>query len=297
LAGSEQRPLDGSHTPALWHWSDAVQTVGGPAVQLPPWQLSPTVHASESALHVAPFAFAGFEQTPVAVLQVPASWHWSDAVQTVGVPAVQLPLWQLSPTVHALESALHVAPFVFAGFEQTPVAVLQVPASWHWSEAVQTVGVPAAQLPLWQLSPTVHALESALHVAPFGRLRYSQVPDGSLHVPACWHWSGGPQTTGFAPVQMPLWHVSVCVHALPSLQPAPFGFAGSEQTPLDGSQTPTSWHWSRAAHVRGVPAWQVPAWQVSPSVQALPSLQPLPLAFAGVEQMPVEGLQVPASWH
>jgi hypothetical protein len=39
-------------------------------------------------------AFAGFEHWPVAELQVPALWHWSDAVQTFGVP-VHVPLWQV----------------------------------------------------------------------------------------------------------------------------------------------------------------------------------------------------------
>jgi hypothetical protein len=32
-------------------------------------------------------------------------------------------------------------------------------------------------------------------------------------------------------------------------------------------------------------------------VQALPSLQLLPLVLAGLLQIPVAGLQLPASWH
>src|SRR6185295_15044783 len=44
-----------------------------------------------------------------------------------------------------------------------------------------------------------------------------------------------------------------------------------------------------------VPA-QVPDWQLSVCVQALPSLQAVPLGAAGFEQ-PVAGLQVPARWH
>ena len=39
-------------------------------------------------------------------------------------------------------------------------------------------------------------------------------------------------STGFAPVQVPDWQVSVCVHALPSLQDVPFGFDGFEHWPL-----------------------------------------------------------------
>jgi len=42
---------------------------------------------------------------------------------------------------------------------------------------------------------------------------------------------------------------------------------------------------------------QSPAWQVSVWVQALPSLQAVPSGFAGFEQMPLAGLQVPATWH
>ena len=40
-----------------------------------------------------------------------------------------------------------------------------------------------------------------------------------------------------------------------------------------------------------------PAWHVSFSVQALPSLQPVPSGWFGFEQTPFAGLQVPARWH
>src|SRR5207249_9961244 len=40
-----------------------------------------------------------------------------------------------------------------------------------------------------------------------------------------------------------------------------------------------------------------PAWQVSAVVHALPSLQAVPLATGGFEQVPVSELQVPAVWH
>jgi len=39
---------------------------------------------------------------------------------------------------------------------------------------------------------------------------------------------------------------------------------------------------------------QAPAWQVSLCVQAFPSLHAVPFGFAGFEQVPVLGLQVPA---
>ena len=94
-------------------------------------------------------------------------------------------------------------------------------------------------------------------------------------------------------MHVPAWHVSPVVQALPSSQELPLALRGLEQTPPE--QVPAVWHWSSAVHVTGVPLVQVPAWHVSPVVQALPSSQVVPLAFVGLEQTPPE--QVPAEWH
>ena len=51
---------------------------------------------------------------------------------------------------------------------------------------------------------------------------------------------------------------------------------------------------SLAEQVTGLPPVQVPDWQVSVCVQALPSLHAVPFALAGFEQAPVDGSQVPA---
>jgi len=50
------------------------------------------------------------------------------------------------------------------------------------------------------------------------------------------------QVTGLAPVQTPVWQVSACVHALPSLHVVPSAFDGFEQVPVDGLQVPAVWH-------------------------------------------------------
>ena len=42
---------------------------------------------------------------------------------------------------------------------------------------------------------------------------------------------------------------------------------------------------------------QRPLWQVSVCVHAFWSLHPLPSDFAGFEQLPSDGLHVPATWH
>src|SRR5262249_44279862 len=59
--------------------------------------------------------------------------------------------WQVSVWEQALPS-LQVEPSALLGLEQVPVAVLQVPAVWHWSLAVQTTGVAPTQRPARQAS-------------------------------------------------------------------------------------------------------------------------------------------------
>ena len=135
----------------------------------------------------------------------------------------------------------------------------------------------------------------SLHVAPFAFAGFEQIPVAWEHVPTSWHASLAVQTTGFDPVHRPVWHVSVCVHAFPSLHAVPFGAAGFVQTPVAGAQVPAVWHASLAAHTTGFDPVHVPLWQVSVCVQAFPSLHAAPFAFAGFEQTPVAGAHVPGS--
>src|SRR5438876_1643282 len=103
--------------------------------------------------------------------------------------------------------------------------------------------------------------------------------------------------TGLRVVQVQDWHVSVCVHALPSLQAVPLAAFGFEQTPVDVLQVPATWHWSEAVQTTGFDPVQVPFWQVSGSVEAMPALQSAALAACGLAQTPIDVLQVPATWH
>ena len=59
---------------------------------------------------------------------------------------MQIPAWQESDCVQAFAS-LQVVPFGLTGFEQTPVAGLHVPATWHESIALQTMGSAPTQTP------------------------------------------------------------------------------------------------------------------------------------------------------
>jgi hypothetical protein len=167
---------------------------------------------------------------------------------------------------------------------------------WHWSDAVQTTGGPLVQVPLWQVSPVVHAFPS-LHGVPFEATGLEQVPVDGLHVPGVVHWPAAVQTTGFDPTQVPLWQVSVWVHASPSLHVVPLDATGFEHVPVEGLHVPAVWHWSDAVQTTELPAVHVPFWQVSFKSQRLPSLHAVPFAATGFEQTPVLGLHVPAVLH
>jgi hypothetical protein len=112
-------------------------------------------------------ATATVTHAPVALLHE-AAWHGSGAAQATGFEPTQEPPTQVSDWVHASPS-LHAVPLARAGFEHAPVDGLHVPAPWHWSDAVQVTGLPAAQIPDWHASAVVHALPS-LHVVPLGTL-------------------------------------------------------------------------------------------------------------------------------
>jgi len=136
----------------------------------------------------------------------------------------------------------------------------------------------------------------SLQDVPFGFAGFEHVPFAGSHVPASWHVSLGVHITGFDPVQAPAWQLSVRVHAFPSLQAVPFGFAGFEQVPFVGLQVPASWHVSLGVHVTGFEPVQVPFWQVSVRVHAFPSLHVVPLLAFELTQAPTFGSQT-ATWH
>src|SRR5206468_1418011 len=229
-----------------------------------------------------------------ASLHVPSLHCSARAEQSRTVPP-HTPALQVSFTVQKRPSSQAV-PSALSGLEQLPLAGSQVPASWHWSGVAQATGSVPAQTPAWQESVWVQALPS-LQGVPLALAGVEQNPLAGSQTPASWHWSIAAQKTGFAPVQMPAWQVSVRVQALPSSQAAPLILTGCEQTPFAGSQTPATWHWSGAGQTTGFAPMQVPAWQVSVWVQASPSVQALPLGFSGLEQVPLTGSQTPATWH
>jgi hypothetical protein len=161
---------------------------------------------------------------------------------------------------------------------------------------LQVTPLVAVHVPLAHAAVSVHDLPS-LQAAPSFPLGLEHTPVDGSQVPARWHASRAVQVTGLDPVHVPLWQESVWVQALPSLQEVPSFAFGFEHMPVDVSQVPATWHWSRAEQVTGLDPVHVPLWQESVWVQALPSLQAVPLVALGFEHMPVDVSQVPATWH
>jgi hypothetical protein len=94
--------------------------------------------------------------------------------QASGVPAVQLPDWQLFVPLHTVPSTSHDVPFA--------TGVLRQPSTASHESAVQTL--PSSQLivvpthtPLAQLSAAVQTVPS-VHALPFGRAVFTQPVDG-----------------------------------------------------------------------------------------------------------------------
>jgi hypothetical protein len=271
-----QLPVVGLHVPGVWHGPGAGQITGLVPVHTPLWQVSLWVQRLPS-LHTAPLTLVGaLMHRPSAGSQLPARWHWSGAVQTTAEPPWQIPFWHESPVVHGLPSS-HEVPFAFAWFEQVPVEGLQTPGAWHGSGVGHVTGLLPTQTPPRQASVSVQALPS-LQAVPSGLLgRAGHAPVERSHVTAVWHGFGAVQVTA-VPVQTPFWQASPVVHELPSSQAVPFALSVAEHAPVAGLHTGGLWHWSGAGPQSTV-VWptQVPPWQMSPPVQALPSLHDTPL--------------------
>jgi hypothetical protein len=93
------------------------------------------------SLQVVPLAAGGFEHTPVDGLHVPATWQASCAVQTTGVPAVQLPFMHDEPQLPP-----HGVPFALFTWLQLPFVMLHEP-TWQSSDGAHTTGFAPVQAP------------------------------------------------------------------------------------------------------------------------------------------------------
>ena len=140
--------------------------------------------------------------------------------------------------VHGSPSSGQVVPSAAFGFEHSPVRGSHVPAVWHASSAPHVFGDAPVQVPAWQVSTVVQPLPSS-QVEPFPLIGFEHAPVSGSQVPASWHWSDAAHTIGLAPTHAPApSHVSMRVHASPSLHSVVDGAGGSVHTPVWESQTP-----------------------------------------------------------
>src|SRR6266446_9945030 len=276
-----------------------LQVGGVPGVQTPDWQVSSPLQTLLST-HGVPFAtgvrwqpafgsqvsvvhgLLSAQLTGVPGWQTPA-WQTSTSLQSSTGPAVQTPVWHVSPPLHRFPS-LHGVPSDAPPCWQ-PVMGSQV-SMVHGFPSLQLGAMPCVQLPFWHVSLPLHTLAS-LHEVPFGTTVCLQPATGS-HVSVV-HGLASAQVSAVPAVHTPAWHVSVPLHALPSLHEVPFETAVCLQ-PATGSQVSVV-QGLLSLQVSAVPAVQAPAWHVSTPLHTLPSLHEVPSGTAVCLQ-PVAGSHV-----
>jgi len=218
----------------------------GPPLAPPPVPADPSPASSPPVPPLPPVPAASPASPDASIPASPSVESlppWSEAASLVSALASASVVASVPPSDGGLQTpATHVPteqglPSGFSGFEQVPVAGSHSPAVWHWSLALQAIGLLPVHTPAWQESLCVHLLASS-QGDPSAAAGLEHTPVAGLHVPATWHASSAMQTTGLVPVQGPRWQVSVVVHALPSLQTVPFGAVGCWQRSLVPS------HWS-----------------------------------------------------
>jgi hypothetical protein len=199
---------------------------------------------------------------------------------------VHVPWLQTSLAVHESPSS-HGA--VLKGCVHSAVAGLHRSVVQTLSSS-QLIAAPGWHVPPPHVSPTVHALPSSQAAVLEGCWQ----PSVALQTSSV-HPLSSLQSRGAPGIQDPPKQLSESVQTFPSLQALPLGLTGLEQTPVPVLQTPGSWHVSLAVQTTGLAPLQVPDWQVSVCVHALPSLHDVPSALGGLEHTPVAALQTPTS--
>jgi hypothetical protein len=229
--------------------------------------------------------------------------HGLPSLQARGVPAMHMPVWQVSAPLHTLASG-HEEPSGTTGLLQAPSVQMSLvhglPSAqsafttqgWHvgicvfWQPltgvqvsvvqalpSLQSRAVPALQTPFWQVSVPLQTLESAQEV-PFSTGVLAHPKTGSQvsvvqELPSL-------QSRTVPALQTPFWQVSVPLQTLVSSHGVPFD-TGVFVQPVDGLQLSVV-QMLLSLQLSAVPGVQVPFWQVSVPLQKLPSLHEVPSA-------------------
>src|SRR2546426_38527 len=173
----------------------------------------------------------------------------------------------------------------------TPVERLQrspplhASPSPHWASELQQPAIGV--LVHVSVAPSQASLVHTTPSSQLGGVPFRQPPVRGSHVSRPLQKTPSSQTTG-CPAQLPPLQVSSVVHLLLSSQGAVLGLL--THSPVPGSQL-SSVQTLSSSQLGAGPPTQLPFWQASPLVQALPSLQGGALGFGGVEHTPRRGLQ------
>jgi hypothetical protein len=268
-----QIPVDVTQAPTVVQAVADGQTTAVPAVQTPVWQVSAPLQRLASAQDV-PLDLLLTGQVPVEGTQAPTVVQAVAFGHITDVPAVQMPVWQVSAPLQRLPSE-QLVPLDLLVTGQTPVEVTQAPTVVQAVAAGQITGcVVCVQDPLWHVDTPLQRLPSS-QLVPLDLLLTGQVPVEGTQAPTVVQAVAVGHVTDVPAVQTPVWHVSMPLQRLPSSQLVPLDLLLTGQIPVDGTQAPTVVQAVADGHVFAVPV-QMPAWQVSPVVQALPSEQAVP---------------------
>jgi hypothetical protein len=259
--------------PSVVHTLPSLQTVGPPGLHAPPPHVSPVVQALPSS---QAWVLATKAQAPVAGLQL-SDVQGLLSLQTTAEPGLHAPPPHRSPTVQAVPSEQEL---VLAVKTQLPETGLQLSVVQTFP-SLQTVAVPARQVPPLQKSPFVQALPSLQALALFAKTH--PVPGLQLSVVQT---LPSLQTVAPPGLHAPPPHVSPVVQALPSLQA--LVLLANTQAPVAGLQLSVV-QMLLSLHATTAPGWHVPPPHASPEVQALPSLHGPVLSVK--RQVPFSGSQ------
>jgi hypothetical protein len=218
--------------------------------------------------------------------QIP-SLHWSSSMeQSRGPPLLQVPREQVSPTVQK-EPSSQGEP---SGTRVWKHPVWASQRSFVQSlESLQLTATPT-QIPVRQVSKRVQTLWS-LHGPPSFVGTGSQVFVVSLHTARLQSFAAEEQSVGPPLPHVPDVQNSPLVQNSPSSQGRPFAADALWTHPVAGLQESTV-HAFPSLQTMVEAGVQIPAWHVSPVVQASPSLQTAPLRGVGsLTQLSVVSLQ------
>ncbi len=248
------QPLLASQASSL-HKFLSSQLIALPGWQAPSWQTSESVHAFLSLQGAVLFA-----KTHPKTLSQLSSVHKFPSLQVIAEPGTHALFAHVSPLVQASPSSQ-----VSKLARLTQPSLASQESSVHGLASSHAMALPGRQLPSWQTSPLVHAL---LSVQGNVLLVKTQPP----------FWS---QLSLVQPLPsshcrpLPDWHLLLAqmspeVQALPSSQATLLAlWVQPPAAGLHASLVQTS----LSSQSKGLPGTQLPAAQVSPCEQGLPSSQ------------------------